>query len=149
LAPSTLAFAFGLALAPGCREPPARRLELVSAPPAAEVAPVVQQELARAQHDGRDLLVYVGARWCEPCRRFHDAAAHGALDRDFPTLRLLEFDLDRDAARLQAAGYTSRLIPLFARPEPSGRSSAARIEGSVKGSEAVANLTPRLRQLLR
>jgi hypothetical protein len=147
LVPSTLALALGLAS--GCREPPARRLELVPAPPAVEVAPIVQQELARAQHEGRDLLVYVGAGWCEPCRRFDEAAARGALDRDFPMLRLMEFDLDRDGARLQAAGYTSQLIPLFARPEPSGRSSPVRIEGSVKGNEAVANLTPRLRELLR
>jgi hypothetical protein len=92
--------------------------------------------------------VYVGAGWCEPCRRFHAAAAEHKLDADFPTLRLLEFDADRDGGRLQAAGYVSRLIPLFVRPAADGRSSGRQIEGSVKGDRAVGEIVPRLRALL-
>ena len=93
--------------------------------------------------------LYVGAPWCEPCVRFHDAAAAGKLDRDFPDLRLLELDRDRDQAELGKAGCLSQMIPLFARPTPEGRCSERSIEGSIKGDGAVAELTPRLQALLR
>lgn len=116
--------------------------------PAGDVAALVQKELARAHSDGRRLLVYVGAAWCEPCRRFHDAATAGKLDAQFGTLRLLEFDFDRDEARLRQAGYVSRLIPLFAAPNPDGRASGRQIEGSIKGDGAVGEITPRLAALL-
>jgi thiol-disulfide isomerase/thioredoxin len=128
---------------------PADHVELVAAPPAGDVAGQVQQELARARKDGRQLLVYVGAPWCEPCKRFHEAAAAGKLNRDFPTLRLFEFDNDRDHERLIAAGYGSRLIPLFAAPGPDGRGSGRYMEGSIKGDGAVGEIVPRLRALLQ
>ncbi len=76
------------------------------------------------------------------------AALAGQLDTTFPRLRLIEFDYDRDSARLNAAGCLSRLIPLFAKPDADGRCSTARIEGSIKGEGAVAEITPRLLQLL-
>jgi thiol-disulfide isomerase/thioredoxin len=123
-------------------------VELVAAKANVAVAEQVKGELARAQQDGRQLLVYVGATWCEPCRYFHDAAKAGALNKDFPKLRLIEFDQDRDSAALQAAGYTSKLIPLFARPAVDGRASGQQIEGSIKGPGAVGEITPRLRTLL-
>ena len=124
------------------------RVEIVSALPGQDAAAIVKDELERAQRDGRELLVYVGAPWCEPCVRFHDAAAAGELDATFPGLRLVEFDLDQDKDRLDAAGYRSRLIPLFAVPRPDGRASGKQIEGSVKGDHAVGEITPRLRALL-
>lgn len=133
----------------GAKAAPARgKVELVAAPEAGELDAVVRAELDRARADKRDLLVYVGAPWCEPCTRFHEAAARGELDDDFPTLRLIEVDLDRDAERLERAGYRSRLIPLFAVPGPDGRASGRQIEGSIKGDGAVRNIAPRLRGLL-
>ncbi|MDB4968217.1 MAG: hypothetical protein JWN44_3906 [Myxococcales bacterium] len=116
--------------------------------PAGEAAAVVVTEAAKAKREGRQLLVYVGATWCEPCQRFHQAAAAHKLDADFPSLRLLEFDTDRDGERLAAAGYVSQLIPLFARPRDDGRASGRQIEGSVKGDGAVGEIVPRLRALL-
>jgi hypothetical protein len=113
-----------------------------------EVAAVVRAELERARRDGRDLVVYVGAPWCEPCTRFHKAVEAGELDATFPALRLLEFDHDRDEARLAQAGYASRMIPLFAAPAASGEASPLRVEGSVKGERAVATIVPRLASLL-
>jgi hypothetical protein len=130
-----------------CQTAP-RRVDWTPAPPTGDVAELVKRELGRARSDGRRLLVYVGATWCEPCRRFHEAASAGQLDKEFGTLRLLEFDFDRDSSRLQAAGYVSRLIPLFAAPGPDGRASGRQIEGSVKGSAAVAEIAPRLQALL-
>jgi hypothetical protein len=136
-----------LLLTAACESP--AKVELVPAPSSGEVAALVRDELGRAHRQGRELLVYVGATWCEPCQRFHRAAAAGALDRDFPRLRLLEFDADRDNARLVQAGYTSRLIPLFARPADDGRASGRQIEGSIKGEGAVGEIAPRLRSLLQ
>jgi thiol-disulfide isomerase/thioredoxin len=128
---------------------PPSRVEIVPAPAGGEEATsVIQRESARAEKDGRTLLVYVGAPWCEPCRRFHEAAARGDLDQAFPKLRLLEFDHDRDEARLERAACVSRLIPLFAKPDADGRCSGAQIEGSIKGPGAVAEITPRLSRLL-
>lgn len=128
---------------------PPGHVELVAAAPAGEVTALVRGELERARTDCRQLLVYVGAQWCEPCRRFHEAAAAGKLNRDFPTLRLYEFDNDRDHERLVAAGYSSRLIPLFAAPAPDGRASGRFMEGSIKGDGAVSEIVPRLRALLQ
>ena len=133
--------------AAACGTEKPRGVEIVAAP-GGDVPAVVVRELARAHRDGRQLLVYVGAPWCEPCRRFHQAAAEHKLDQAFPRLRLLEFDDDRDAARLAMAGYTSKFIPLFARPNPDGRGSGRQIEGSVKGDGAVNEIIPRLRTLL-
>lgn len=129
--------------------PRPRKAEVVLAPDGGEDVPaLVRAERERALREGRDLLVYVGAPWCEPCTRFHKAVEAGQLDAVFPTLRLLEFDLERDEARLAAAGYASKMIPLFAVPAPGGEASPLRIEGSIKGDGAVAEITPRLRALL-
>ena len=113
-----------------------------------DVAQLVRAEREKATADGRDVIVYVGAKWCEPCQRFHQAAQRGELDADFPELSILEFDLDEDRDRINAAGYTSKLIPLFVRPGADGRASERRFEGGVKGERAVASITPRLRKLL-
>ncbi len=138
-----------MVLALGCGSPrPKGGVELVAAPATGEAATVVRDELQRAARDGKQLLVYVGATWCEPCRRFHEAAAAHKLDAAFPKLRLLEFDNDRDGERLAMAGYAGRYIPMFARPNTDGRNSGRQIEGSVKGDGAVDQIVPRLRTLL-
>ena len=160
LAGAWSALALVLALT-GCRAEPSKaapeerpalaaggRVEILPAPPGDSVAALARGEAVRARAEGRDLLVYVGASWCEPCQRFHDAAVAGELDAAFAGLRLLEFDLDRDRDRLDAAGYRSKLIPLFAVPRADGMSSGAQIEGSIKGSGAVGEIAPRLRALL-
>ena len=105
---------------PATKAPP-RKLEVSPAPPAGELPAIVVPELARARADGKHFLVYVGAVWCEPCREFHDAARAGSLDAQLGDLRMLEFDLDRDGARLEAAGYRSPLVPMFALPGEDGR----------------------------
>lgn len=144
--------ACALALAPallaGCERTaaPPPRPEAIAAPADGEVAPWVRGRVEAAA--GRDVVVYVGAAWCEPCRHFKDALHRGGLDAALPRLTVLEYDLDRDGARLEAAGYTSQMIPLFMRPGPDGRGSPRFIEGSIKGEGAVAEIVPRLRALL-
>ena len=125
-------------------------VEIVEVPAGDEpLEQIATRELERAQTDGRVVLIYVGAEWCEPCKRFHDAAKRGELDQAFPNLRLLELDHDRDGERLRAAGCVSELIPLFARPTPEGRCDARqRVAGGIKGSGAVPFLTKRLQEML-
>ena len=137
----------GMIFMGACQMPP-RHVEWRAAPPGGEVAELVRAELARARSDRRRLLVYVGAAWCEPCRRFHEATTAGKLDGELGSLRLLEFDLDRDEPRLRQAGYVSRLIPLFAAPAADGRASGRQIEGSIKGDGAVGQILPRLKALI-
>jgi hypothetical protein len=132
----------------GVKQAPAG-VEYVAAPASGEVAPLVKQALDDARREHRRVLVYVGATWCEPCRRFRRAVEEHKLDAAFPGLRLLEFDLDRDKERLATAGYVSRLIPLFARPADDGRASGRQMEGSIKGDGAVGEITPRLAELLQ
>lgn len=134
---------------PSSAPPPTRPPSGLTFLPAGEgdVAILVQTELRRA--GSRRVLVYVGATWCEPCRRFHDVASKGAFDTVLPAIRFIEFDLDRDEERLKAAGYTSQYIPLFAVPGPDGRASGKQIAGSIKGEGAPAEITPRLAALLK
>ena len=160
LAPTCALAASLLLLALGCgREDPAPRpeppvakpslpVETVAASADGSVQEIVRGEVARARDQGRPLLVYVGAKWCEPCQRFHEAARAGKLDAVFPGLRLVEFDLDRDRERLREAGYASRMIPLFALPRADGTGSGEQIEGSIKGDGAVDQIAPRLHKLL-
>ena len=137
---------------PGCSRkdapPAASHVEILAGPADGDLKAAVQGEVTKARADGRDLLVYVGAIWCEPCQRFHKAALAGELDKVFPTLRLVEFDLDRDRERLDQAGYRSKMIPLFAVPRADGTGSGQQIEGSIKGPGAVDEITPKLRSLL-
>lgn len=123
--------------------------EFVLAPESGDVVALVASELDQARAEQRLLLVYVGARWCEPCQYFHHAVEDGTLDDSLAGVRLLEFDLDRDRDRLVAAGYSSQMIPLFVVPAPDGRAGPRRIEGGIKGPAAVDHLRERLVPLLR
>jgi thiol:disulfide interchange protein len=116
---------------------------------AAPLEQFVQQHVEEADAQGMRVLVYVGATWCEPCRRFHQALASGALDDALAGTKFVEFDVDKDRAELRAAGYASEYIPLFSVPDHSGHASGRAIEGSVKGDDAIKkDLVPRLVALL-
>jgi hypothetical protein len=126
------------------QEPPIVAPKFLAAPDG-DVAELVRATTAQ---EAGPLVVYVGAGWCEPCRAFHEAVVAGRYDRELSSVRFLEFDLDRDKARLEAAGYTSRLIPLFALPGPDGRAGGRQIEGGIKGPQAAEHVLRRLVQLL-
>jgi hypothetical protein len=127
---------------------PHDQLRTITAPEGEDVAQIVRDTMKREAQEGRKVLVYLGATWCEPCQRFHAAANKGLLDKSFPNLTLLEFDADKDGERLLNAGYGSRLIPYFCLPGPDGRATDKHVEGSVKGDGAVNEITPRLKKLL-
>jgi hypothetical protein len=133
---------------PGPGAPRSRHVELLPAGSGA-VDVVVRSALADARREGRNLIVYVSAVWCQPCERFQEAVRAGRLDASFPDLRLLLFDHDRDGERLAAAGYDGRLIPRFVVPGADGRGTGRRIEGGTKSDDTVSTfIAPRLAQLL-
>ncbi|MEM6294752.1 MAG: thioredoxin family protein [Myxococcota bacterium] len=94
------------------------------------------------------VVVYVGASWCGPCQAFHAALERGDLDERLMGVKFLEYDADRDTARLNAAGYTGRLIPRFALPGADGRFSGTKIEGGIKGDGAVEHILERLEPMI-
>lgn len=122
-------------------------VEFIAAAPG-DVATQIKDERAKMQKRNRTLVVYVGATWCEPCQRFHRAAQAGKLDKDFPRLSLLEFDLDADGERLQKAGYHPAYIPFFGMPGDDGRATERSFEGSIKGEGAVDDIKPKLQELI-
>ena len=130
-------------------KPVTGKVQLLPAPAEpASIQELVKQKTAESKAKGRTLLVYAGASWCEPCRRFHDAAEKGALDAEFGDVDFLSFDVDFDNERLAYGNYETGMIPLIAVPKPDGNSSDKFMNGSVKGDGAVDQMTPRLKQLL-
>jgi hypothetical protein len=116
---------------------------------AGAIEPWVQEQVELADAAHLRVLVYVGATWCEPCQRFHQAVERGELNGALNGLRFLEFDQDRDANALKVAGYVYQYIPVLALPDPDGRNHGRMITGSIKGPNAVReNLVPRLQALL-
>ena len=99
-----------------------------------DVAPIIAKEVARATHDHKKLLVYLGATWCEPCVKFHEAAARGpARSGDFGDVRMLVFDADRDNEALERAGLQVRRSCRCSRcPAPTAARSAARSKARSK-----------------
>jgi thiol-disulfide isomerase/thioredoxin len=123
-------------------------VRFVSGPPGPPDLPsIVTEERKRARAEGRVLVVYVGATWCKPCQKFHQAAKEGLIDGDLPNVTFLEFDLDLDRERLAPAGYVSEYVPFFAIPRDDGQAGRA-IEGAVKGEDVVGGLVTRLKALV-
>ncbi|HTA93713.1 MAG TPA: thioredoxin family protein [Polyangiaceae bacterium] len=116
---------------------------------AGAIEPWVQEQVEIADAAHLRVLVYVGASWCEPCQRFHQAVERGELNGALNGLRFLEFDQDRDVNALRVAGYVYQYIPVLALPDPDGKNHGRMIAGSIKGPNAVRDdLVPRLQALL-
>jgi thiol-disulfide isomerase/thioredoxin len=97
----------------------------------------------RLQTKGRTLVVYVGATWCEPCKRFKAEIASGRLDARLGKVTFLAFDADRDVDRLAAAGYTFRFVPFVALPGADGHPTDSQ-QATGKGSAAWQELLGKL-----
>ncbi len=152
----TLAFA-GLLVLGACKSQttpaaptidPNATVRFVTPPVDGVVSTIMQAQLEKAKAEKRRVLLYAGAPWCEPCRYFHEAVDRGELTGKVGALDLVAFDSQMDAERMLLSNYESQFIPLFAVPGPDGKGTGKRIEGSVKGNAAVADLVPRLNELL-
>jgi hypothetical protein len=96
-----------------------------------------------ARADGRVLVVYVGATWCEPCKRFKAELASGRLDERLAKVTLLVFDADRDVDRLGAGDYHFRYVPFVALPGVDGRPTDT-AQATGKGVDAWRELLAKL-----
>lgn len=124
------------------------KVEWVKVPAGAEPRAWVKSEVERARADQKKLVLYVGAKWCEPCQHFHEATERGELDAAFPDLRLVQFDHDDEAATIAELGCGSNYIPLFSVPDADGHCTRKQIQGGIKGTNNVAFLTDKLRKLI-
>ena len=118
-------------------------VRVVTASQDTDALSLVRTERLKAKAEGRVLVVYAGASWCEPCKRFKDQIHTGRLDEKLPHVTLLAFDADRDTDRLAAAGYHFSFIPFVALPGADGRptdTQEARGKGSNAWTELVAKL---------
>ena len=118
-------------------------VRIVTAGQDSDALSVVRTERLRAKAEGRVLVVYAGAAWCEPCKRFKRAVETGALDDKLAKTTLLVFDADRDTERLASAGYKFSFIPYVGLPGADGHptdSAEARAKGSESWRELIAKL---------
>jgi thiol-disulfide isomerase/thioredoxin len=128
---------------------PKGHVQFINAPAQPEaVQALVKQKSAESKAKGRTLVVYAGASWCEPCKRFHEAADQGKLDAEFGDLDFLAFDVDFDNERLAYGNYETSTIPVLAMPREDGNASDKYMSGSIKGDGAVNEMTPRLKKML-
>ncbi len=118
-------------------------LRVLAAASDTDVSSVIRTERLRAKSEGRVLVVYASAHWCEPCKRFDAEIRAGRLDERLGKLTLLSFDADRDAERLASAGYTFRFIPYVALPSADG-APAEGMEATGKGKDAWTALLGKL-----
>jgi len=96
----------------------------------------VVAERWHSHQEGRRLVVYVSAVWCEPCERFQAACAP-ATGRILPRSGFIKFDHDQDGPRLEAVGYAGNYLPRFVVPADDGRATAQRMEGGTKADDTV------------
>ena len=118
-------------------------VRIVTAGQDSDALSVIRTERLRAKADGRVLVVYAGAGWCEPCKRFKHAIQTGALDDKLAKTTLLVFDADRDTERLASAGYTFQYIPYVGLPGADGHptdTAEARAKGGDSWRELIAKL---------
>lgn len=118
-------------------------IRVVMAAQDSDALSLVRTGRLRAKAEGRTLVVYAGAGWCEPCKRFKNAVQTGALDDKLAKTTLLVFDADRDTDRLGSAGYTFKFIPYVALPGADGHPSDS-AEARSKGSESWRDLIGKL-----
>jgi thiol-disulfide isomerase/thioredoxin len=121
----------------------AEGVKVVVAAQDSDALSLVRTERLKAKAEGRVLIVYAGAGWCEPCKRFKNAIQTGSLDQKLAKTTLLVFDADRDTDRLGAAGYKFQFIPFVALPGADGHPTDT-AEARSKGSEAWRELIVKL-----
>ena len=129
----------------GGKQRPTTGPEWVIVENVSNVAKAVLEEGKQAEKDGKQLVVYVGAVWCKPCKEFDAATKQANFGSDLDHIRLMKFDWYRHQTPLHRANYGSQYLPLFVVPGPDGKGSDKRFFGSrFKGQVGVEDLKKRL-----
>lgn len=108
-----------------------------------DAASQIRTARLEAKGQGRVLVVYVAASWCEPCKKMKEEIQAGRLDSTLPKVTLLAFDADKDQERLASAGYTFRFVPYVAVPGADGQPVDS-AEAHGKGPQAWRELLKKL-----
>ena len=103
----------------------------------------IRTERLKAKAEGRVLVVYVSATWCDPCKKLKEEIEAGRLDDRYGKTTLLAFDADKDIDRLGAAGYTFKFVPYVALPGADGRPAESQ-EATGHGKDAWKELLGKL-----
>lgn len=119
------------------------KVRLVPAPQDSDALSSIRTERLRAKAEGRVLVVYVSATWCEPCKKLKEEIDAGRLDERLGKTTLLAFDADKDIDRLGSAGYTFKFVPYVALPGADGRAAETQ-EATGKGANAWRELLGKL-----
>jgi thiol-disulfide isomerase/thioredoxin len=119
------------------------RLKIVEATADSDAVSLIRTKRLEAKAESRVLVVYIGATWCEPCKKFKAEMAAGRLDDRLGKTTLLAFDADRDMDRLGSAGYTFRFVPFVALPGADGHPADSQ-QATGKGGEAWRELLGKL-----
>lgn len=127
----------------GARAAPGGKLRSVSATQDSDALSLIRAERLRAKAEGRVLVVYVSATWCEPCKKLKEEIDAGRLDERYGRTTLLAFDADNDIDRLGSAGYSFKFVPYVALPGADGRPADAQ-EATSKGANAWRELLGKL-----
>jgi thiol-disulfide isomerase/thioredoxin len=119
------------------------KLRVAHASQDSDALSLIRTKRLESKSEDRVLVVYVGATWCPPCKKFKEEIASGRLDEKLAKVTLLEFDADGDAERLAAAGYTFKFIPYVALPGADGHPAETQ-EATGKGANAWTELLGKL-----
>ncbi len=123
--------------------PASSRVKVIEAAQDESALSLVRTKRLEAKAEGRVLVVYVSATWCEPCKRLKAEIASGRLDQRLGRVTLLAFDADTDGDRLGAAGYSYRYVPFVALPGADGRPADTQ-QAIGKGGDAWRELLGKL-----
>ena len=122
---------------------PRSHVKVIDANPDSDALSLVRAKRLEAKAEGRVLVVYVSATWCEPCKRLKAELDSGRLDDRLAKVTLLAFDADKDGDRLGAAGYSYRFVPYVALPGADGHPAESQ-QATGKGGEAWRELLGKL-----
>lgn len=122
-----------------------RGVRVLPASEESDALSLIRTERLKAKAEGRVLVVYASAAWCEPCRKLKEEIHAGRLDDKLAKVTLLAFDADKDTDRLASAGYKFQFIPYVALPGADGH-PAESLEARGKGGGAWRELVGKLEE---
>jgi len=107
----------------------------------------VQKNVAAASAQHLRPIVYIGAKWCDPCRAIHRYQSDARMRDAFSGTYVIELDLDDwKEEDLKAMGYRAGAIPVFIAVDTTGHASGPTIDGGAWGDNIPENMAPPLKK---